>query len=43
MTSVAVEQVGATLARWFSGTAATLPQVVPNLGTFPVTDLGFLA
>jgi uncharacterized protein (DUF1501 family) len=40
--SVAIEQYGATLARWFGLPIATLPQVFPNLGAFPVADLGFL-
>jgi uncharacterized protein (DUF1501 family) len=40
--SVAIEQFGATLARWFGLPIATLPQVFPNLGAFPVADLGFL-
>ncbi len=40
--SVATEQYGATLARWFGVPAALLPQVFPNLGAFAVPDLGFL-
>lgn len=41
--TTAVEQYGATLARWFGVPAAALPQVFPNLKAFTGTDLGFLA
>jgi uncharacterized protein (DUF1501 family) len=41
--TTAVEQYGATLARWFGVAPADLPAVFPNLGRFPRQDLGFLA
>jgi uncharacterized protein (DUF1501 family) len=41
--TTALDQVGATLARWFGVPPADLPQVFPNLGAFATPDLGFLA
>jgi uncharacterized protein (DUF1501 family) len=41
--TTAIEQYGATLAKWFGVPTASLPQVFPNLGAFPSADLGFLA
>lgn len=41
--TTAIEQYGATLARWFGVPAGSLPQVFPNLGAFAAPDLGFLA
>ena len=38
----AVDQYGATLARWFGIAAADLGTVFPNLAMFPSTDLGFM-
>ncbi len=38
----AVDQYGATLARWFGVAPADLGAVFPNLATFPTTDLGFM-
>ena len=40
--SVAVDQYGATLARWFGLAAANLNAVFPNLGSFPTSDLGVM-
>jgi len=40
--SAAVDQYGATLARWFGVAAANLNAVFPNLGGFPTSDLGFM-
>ena len=40
--TTAIEQYGATLAKWFGVPAASLPQVFPNLGAFASADLGFL-
>ena len=40
--TTALDQVGATLARWFGVPPADLPQVFPNLGAFATPDLGFL-
>jgi uncharacterized protein (DUF1501 family) len=39
----AVDQYGATLAKWFGVAPASLGQVFPNLAAFPVHDLGFLS
>ena len=41
--TTAIEQYGATLAKWFGVPAAALPQVFPNLKAFASADLGFLA
>jgi uncharacterized protein (DUF1501 family) len=41
--TTAVDQYGATLARWFGVAPAQLAAVFPNLGTFASSDLGFLA
>ncbi len=41
--TTAIEQYGATLAKWFGVPIAALPQVFPNLGAFTGADLGFLA
>jgi len=40
--TTAVDQYGATLARWFGVPSAQLSQVFPNLAAFPSADLGFL-
>jgi uncharacterized protein (DUF1501 family) len=40
--STAVDQFGATLAQWFGCTAAELPGILPNIGNFPNSNLGFL-
>ena len=40
--TIAVEQVGATLARWFGVAEADLPYVFPHLGRFAASDLGFM-
>jgi uncharacterized protein (DUF1501 family) len=40
--STAVDQFGATLARWFGCTESELPGILPNIGNFSNTDLGFL-
>jgi len=41
--TTAVDQYGATLAKWFGATPAQLAAVFPNLGKFATGDLGFLA
>jgi uncharacterized protein (DUF1501 family) len=41
--TTAIEQMGATLAKWFGVPPAALPQVFPNLSAFPAADLGFMA
>ena len=38
----AVDQYGATLARWFGVAASDLGTVCPNLASFPSADLGFM-
>jgi uncharacterized protein (DUF1501 family) len=40
--TTAVDQYGATLARWFGAGTAQLATVFPNLARFPVADLGFM-
>ena len=41
--TTAVDQYGATLARWFGVPASALATVFPNLGSFSSSDLGFMA
>ncbi|HUQ28640.1 MAG TPA: DUF1501 domain-containing protein [Usitatibacter sp.] len=41
--TTAVEQYGATLARWFGVSDAQMAAVFPNLSRFAASDLGFLA
>mgnify|MGYP005813701275 CR=1 FL=1 len=41
--TTSIETFGATLMRWLGIPPADLPYVFPNLGAFPVQDLGFLA
>jgi uncharacterized protein (DUF1501 family) len=40
--TIAVDQYGATLAKWFGVPPAQLQGVFPNLGKFATGDLGFL-
>jgi len=40
--TVAVDQYGATLARWFGVPSGKMAGVFPNLGNFDAADLGFL-
>jgi uncharacterized protein (DUF1501 family) len=40
--TVAVDQYGATLAKWFGVPPEKMAGVFPNLGNFDVGDLGFL-
>ncbi|MBK7082403.1 MAG: DUF1501 domain-containing protein [Betaproteobacteria bacterium] len=40
--TTAVDQYGATLAKWLGASTADLAQVFPNLARFPVDNLGFL-
>lgn len=41
--STSVDQLGATLARWFGVPDPQLSQIFPNLGNFSTSNLGFLA
>lgn len=41
--TTAVDQYSATLAQWFGVTSSNLPLVVPNIGRFASSDLGFMA
>ena len=40
--TTSVEQYAGTLASWFGLEAADVPYVFPNMGNFPVTNLGFM-
>ena len=40
--STSVDQFAATLARWFGCSASELPGILPNVGRFSNTDLGFV-
>ncbi len=40
--STSVDQFAATLARWFGCSASELPGILPNVGNFPNTSLGFV-
>jgi uncharacterized protein (DUF1501 family) len=37
-----VDQIGATLGKWFGMPATDIAQVFPNLSFFPTSDLGFM-
>lgn len=40
--TIAVDQYAATLARWFGVSATDLPTMLPNIGRFATSDLGFV-
>ena len=40
--TASVEQYAATLASWYGVGPADIPLVFPNIGRFPVSDLGFM-
>jgi uncharacterized protein (DUF1501 family) len=40
--TIAVDEYSATLARWFGVGQSDLPAVLPNIGRFARTDLGFM-
>lgn len=37
-----MDRYGATLAKWFGATGSDLGVVLPNLGNFAASDLGFM-
>jgi uncharacterized protein (DUF1501 family) len=41
--TTSVDQYAATLATWFGVSSGSLPSVVPNIGSFASTDLGFMS
>ncbi|CAL4866880.1 hypothetical protein MMA231_01125 [Asticcacaulis sp. MM231] len=41
--STSVDQLAATLATWFGVSASELPTVLPNIGRFATSNLGFMA
>jgi uncharacterized protein (DUF1501 family) len=41
--TIALDQYGATLAKWFGATPTDIASVFPNLTRFAVPDLGFMA
>lgn len=41
--AIGVDQYGATLARWMGVSPGDMPSVFPNIGNYPVADLGLLA
>jgi uncharacterized protein (DUF1501 family) len=40
--STASIQYASTLAQWFGVSAAQLPTIFPNIGSFPTANLGFV-
>ena len=41
--TTALDQYGATFARWFGVSESNIPQVFPNIGRFATSNLGFMA
>jgi len=41
--STSVDQYAATLAKWFGVSATNMSTVVPNIGKFATSDLGFMS
>lgn len=41
--TISVDQYAATLASWFGVSSSDLSTVVPNIGRFPISNLGFMA
>ena len=40
--TTAMDQYGATLAKWFGASAVDVAQIFPNIGKFATADLGFM-
>ncbi|UXI67226.1 DUF1501 domain-containing protein [Tahibacter amnicola] len=40
--TLSVDQYGATLARWFGVGSSLMSDIFPNIGNFPVADIGFM-
>jgi uncharacterized protein (DUF1501 family) len=40
--TTAVEQYAATFAKWMGVSATDLPLILPNVGNFATSDLGFM-
>ena len=40
--TISVDQYAATLAKWFGVSATDMSTVLPNIGNYSITDLGFL-
>ena len=40
--TTAVDQHSATLAKWFGVSATDIPTIFPNIGRFPISNLGFM-
>jgi uncharacterized protein (DUF1501 family) len=40
--TTSMDQYGATMAKWFGVSPASMPQVFPTLANFPTADLGFM-
>ncbi|MFM8618708.1 MAG: hypothetical protein ACKOE8_08280, partial [Opitutaceae bacterium] len=41
--TTSVDEYAATLARWFGVSATNIPVILPNIGRFPKSDLGFMS
>jgi len=41
--TIAVDQIGSTLAKWLGVASGDMPYLFPNVGRFATSDLGFLA
>src|SRR5581483_1074711 len=41
--TIAVDQIGSTLAKWFGVAASDMAYLFPNIGRFATSDLGFIA